>query len=208
MASIYTTKPLKFGESTNIRVLEILHDPTYCFSAPISCKIRLIILEDDEEAQTPYNALSYVWGNADVTKTILVDGEPLIVRENLWLFLDQMRKVRYKKKIWIDAICINQQNNGEKSHQVAMMGEIYSRATRVEIWLGPTKDATVRAMQKLSKLRSPRLYSYLVKTLRLYPLRAYLPFNLEQGNISKDWEAFADDLRDFCSEKYWTRVWM
>jgi hypothetical protein len=208
MASIYTTKPLKFGESTNIRVLEILHDPVYCSSAPISCKIQLIILEDDEEAQTPYNALSYVWGNADVTKTILVDGEPLIVRENLWQFLDQMRKVRYKKKIWIDAICINQQNNGEKSHQVAMMGEIYSKATRVEIWLGPPKDGTVRAMQTLSNLRFSRLSSYLVKTLRLHPLRAYLPFNLEWGYISKNWKAFADDLELFCNEEYWTRVWM
>jgi hypothetical protein len=208
MASIYASKPLKFGESTNIRVLEILHDPTYCISAPISCKVRLIILEDNKEAQTPYNALSYVWGDADVTRTILVDGEPLIVRENLWQFLNQMRKVRYEKMIWIDAICINQQNNGEKSHQVAMMGEIYSRATRVEIWLGPTKDGTVRAMQTLSRLRFSTFSSYLVKTFRLHPMRAYLPFNLERGNILKDWEAFADDLRDFCSEKYWTRVWM
>ena len=38
--------------------------------------------------------------------------------------------------IWIDAICINQSNNEEKSQQVAMMGEIYSGAAEVLVWLG------------------------------------------------------------------------
>jgi hypothetical protein len=38
--------------------------------------------------------------------------------------------------IWIDAICINQMDVEEKSHQVASMGKLYSKATKTLIWLG------------------------------------------------------------------------
>lgn len=204
MASIYTSNPLEAGESTDIRVLKILHNNTYHASAPISCKIQLITLENDKAVQTPYNALSYVWGSPDATRTILVGGKPFTVRENLWQFLDQMRKVRYSKKIWIDAICINQHDSGEKSHQVAMMGEIYRKATRVEVWLGPTKDGTVRAMQTFSRVKVARRSSWLLENIRLQSLQE----NIERSIIEKRRDEFAQDLREFGTAEYWTRVWM
>lgn len=51
-----------------------------------------------------------------------------------------MKELRLKpgksRYLWIDAICINQDDIAEKNSQVAMMAEIYKKATRVNIWLG------------------------------------------------------------------------
>jgi hypothetical protein len=54
--------------------------------------------------------------------------------------------------IWIDAICINQQDNEEKDHQVQHMGEIYRNAKLVVVWLGPSKDNSNLAMQSIPAL--------------------------------------------------------
>ncbi|RII13657.1 hypothetical protein CUC08_Gglean004427 [Alternaria sp. MG1] len=43
-------------------------------------------------------------------------------------------------RFWIDAICINQSDINERSEQVPRMGDIYSMASRVWIWMGlPSK---------------------------------------------------------------------
>lgn len=46
--------------------------------------------------------------------------------------------------IWCDALCINQNDNVEKSHQVALMGRIYSTAAFVLAWLGIDKDSDLK----------------------------------------------------------------
>lgn len=38
--------------------------------------------------------------------------------------------------MWADAVCINQKDLEERSHQVALMGDIYSGAGEIFIWLG------------------------------------------------------------------------
>lgn len=48
--------------------------------------------------------------------------------------------------MWIDAICIDQDDIAHKGHQVSMMGEIYSHASRVIVWLGPQSHESSRAM--------------------------------------------------------------
>jgi hypothetical protein len=53
-------------------------------------------------------------------------------------------------RYWIDALCINQQDNAEKSHQVAHMGAIYSNARRVAVWLGRQKDDSDIAIRFLT----------------------------------------------------------
>ena len=42
--------------------------------------------------------------------------------------------------IWIDALCINQDDKEEKAIQVPLMGEIFSKAQSVFVWLGPDHD--------------------------------------------------------------------
>lgn len=89
-----------------------------------------------------YECLSYRWGKPGPGKLVLIDGKYAYIQENLFEFLDTVRAT-YRETIWIDALCINQDDSTEKGHQVTQMGDIYSEASRVCVWLGrPLKQQT------------------------------------------------------------------
>jgi len=60
------------------------------------------------------------------------------VRHNLYRFLTRARRIKHLTRawIWIDALCINQNDSSERNHQVQQMGAIFSRAKNVVSWLG------------------------------------------------------------------------
>lgn len=113
----------------SIRLL-LLH-PDRSESGHIECTLRDATVNDD------YVCLSYVWGQPDKGYTVIINGRPLCVRINLYRFLQQARK-KDLGWLWIDALCIDQENLAERTHQVQQMGSIYSRASRVISWLGPS----------------------------------------------------------------------
>src|SRR5271155_4455834 len=92
------------------------------------------------ETSPKHEALSYVWGDPDRTEPIECNGEPFKVTENLFSALSHLHYRDRIRLLWVDAVCINQKDNSEKSHQVSIMGSIYRRAERVLIWLGPAAD--------------------------------------------------------------------
>jgi hypothetical protein len=55
-----------------------------------------------------------------------IDNQVFKARRNLWLFLKQARRGSPVGLIWIDALCIDQENIGERNHQVSLMKDIYS----------------------------------------------------------------------------------
>ncbi|EPE36392.1 hypothetical protein GLAREA_05730 [Glarea lozoyensis ATCC 20868] len=113
------------------RVLRLLPG---AYSAPIETTLRHVNLEDKPK----FDALSYQWGpESSNNSQILVDKTPFTIRDNLFLFLKRFRaSSQNAQELYIDALCINQQDVGEKGHQVAMMSEIYPRAKKVLVWLG------------------------------------------------------------------------
>ncbi|KIM93081.1 hypothetical protein OIDMADRAFT_70040, partial [Oidiodendron maius Zn] len=99
-----------------------------------------------------YTAISYAWGDPEPgTYEALIDGQTFCVRQNLWNCLDQVRLNHKIRFLWIDAICINQNNPVEKSEQVLKMGDIYSRATEVYAWLGEADCHTNRVFDVLQE---------------------------------------------------------
>lgn len=68
------------------------------------------------------------------------------VKPNLYYALQHLRKPDKDIYLWVDAICINQENREEKSEQIARLAEVYSRAASVAIWLGNGDDSSKRAM--------------------------------------------------------------
>jgi hypothetical protein len=66
---------------------------------------------------------------------ILVDGGILQITDNLGLALGHLRHKRRARVLWENAICINQLDNLEESHQVSCMGAIYQQEVRVLFWL-------------------------------------------------------------------------
>lgn len=99
-----------------------------------------------------YIALSYVWGDATTTRDIYLDGVKVEVTANLEAALQQLRKhVRIQQgfKLWIDALCINQEDLAERAHQVARMNTIYASAWHIVTWLGPEADDSDLAMKAM-----------------------------------------------------------
>jgi hypothetical protein len=82
-----------------------------------------------------YVCLSYRWGPPGDEVRIHINGAPFYIRKNLFDFLDMVRRMPMTF-YWIDALCIDQANISERNHQVAQMGQIFSRAFLVYIWLG------------------------------------------------------------------------
>jgi hypothetical protein len=112
------------------------------------------IQDVDLDQQPQYTCLSYVWGvdPPGTQKPIIVClGTQLEVSINCHSALQRLRTMLGGFTIWIDAICINQENPREKSHQVAMMGRIYSAAKTVYIWLGDGTPASDKAMNYMAE---------------------------------------------------------
>ncbi|KAB8072603.1 heterokaryon incompatibility protein-domain-containing protein [Aspergillus leporis] len=83
-----------------------------------------------------YEAISYVWGNSENIRQINCQGYSFNVTASLFQALRQVRQPSEPRRIWADAICINQLDLEEKALQVNMMGEIYSHAQQVIVSFG------------------------------------------------------------------------
>ncbi|KAH7080107.1 heterokaryon incompatibility protein-domain-containing protein [Paraphoma chrysanthemicola] len=133
-------------KSDSIRLVQVLPGQ----SQKIHCTIKQAKTTDR------YICLSYVWGPHEDTQAIDIDGKLFRVRRNLWEFLNVVRSTYSADKteneqfrendcekpykandpFWIDALCINQDDDIERCHQVQQMGKIYSGAQLVLAWLG------------------------------------------------------------------------
>jgi hypothetical protein len=95
------------------------------------------VFVSDLDNATPYTALSYVWGNPDKIADLEISGHACRITQSLSDGLRRLRKAGEAQIAWADAICINQNDNDEKGHQVDLMGAIYNNAHHVVVWLGP-----------------------------------------------------------------------
>lgn len=101
---------------------------------PINCSLNVVSLGDEPD----YEALSYVWGSPEDPVTITVNGNPLLVTQHAAEALNYLRLPEQSRTVWIDSVCINQQDIAERSEQVTLMGEIYRSAKTVLAFLGPS----------------------------------------------------------------------
>jgi hypothetical protein len=126
MATNFQHQPLNHSEPS-IRLLRVLPD-----SPPdtIHCELQHTTVD------ASFVCLSYVWGAPDNRHKILVNNAEFWVWPNLWNFLCVAKEKYPLTAFWIDAICIDQNSIRERNHQVSLMGNIYSQAERVIVWLG------------------------------------------------------------------------
>jgi hypothetical protein len=113
----------------------------------ICCELSAVPLDK----APPYVALSYTWGDPKDTLAIHVNNNVMHVTRNLHSALLHLR-LDCSRTLWVDAVCIDQQNNVEKSDQVQLMREIYHRAIHVTVWLGPSDDTSDGVMDYLNML--------------------------------------------------------
>ncbi|KAF7904163.1 hypothetical protein EAF00_001497 [Botryotinia globosa] len=138
------TQPLSLSNrEIRILILQPLSKGT-----PIQCTVETISLL----SHPSYEALSYVWGDASIRQTITFNDTPFSVTQNLATALHHLRLPLKSRRLWVDAICINQSDVKERNEQVTLMGEIYSLAKPVLVWLGETFEGCEEAFDQMSKI--------------------------------------------------------
>ena len=165
----YTYSPLT--TTSSIRLLSLTKDDVFGYS----CCLHIV----DLDSAPPFQALSYTWGDPlqfpeleglgssdkdawmaayKAEYSFKIDGKSVIIKprrnlhdalSHLWHADESLMQYRY---LWVDAICINQQDNTERKAQVLMMGEIYSKAQKVIAWLGNALPSTHQAVEFIEKL--------------------------------------------------------
>ncbi|TKW55313.1 Heterokaryon incompatibility protein 6, OR allele [Colletotrichum tanaceti] len=102
--------------------------------------IHVRLQEADIDEWPTFAALSYVWGDPSRREYIHISGQRISVTKSLFDALCHFRPPDEELLIWADALCINQDDPGERAEQVQLMREIYSRSASVMVWLGPDSD--------------------------------------------------------------------
>jgi hypothetical protein len=171
-----------------------------------------------DEAKTRYVALSYLWGEPDTSRNILVNGTSFQVSKNLLGFLQShRRRCRDMPELrmlplWIDAICIDQADIEERNNQASLMKSIYQNAGMVISWLGVSfhlYDWAFGVLRKfkeqIDKTHNPDAFKVSdVSWLGSFSQACKQDPSSEGLLKSVVW----DSIRELCDHAYWSRLWI
>jgi len=115
-----------------------------------SPEIRGVLTPITMSSNPSYTALSYTWGSEQHLQHLFVGDSILLITENLATALRHLSD-HVGKYLWIDAVCINQKDDAEKTEQLRKMAEIYERANMVLSWLGEESEGSNRAMEGIER---------------------------------------------------------
>ncbi|KAK7742132.1 hypothetical protein SLS53_004718 [Cytospora paraplurivora] len=186
----------------------------------IECSLEIVCLDNNPD----YEALSYVWGDDLVRIPIKVDGNRFYITYNLFLALRRLRCQDTYRVMWIDAICINQKDNDEKSVQVSLMKTIYGACTRAILWLGEDRGfhaihsssstsptaSDVLSPESADAKRAFELLRMLSTDQHLDEMDCFSMTRREPGRLvaHPDYESHFVALQDMMNVPWWTRIWV
>jgi hypothetical protein len=186
-SKLHEYSPIPKEGDLNFRIF-ILY-PAHELSAAIQGELHMSSLSCRDPRNyvwDQFEALSYAWGDATPTEIIkFPDKSHLPIAANLEYFLRYRRQREEPVVLWIDAICINQQDREERSRQVQVMGQIYLLSSHLCIWLGCPSDDSSLAMSVLREISSDSTFA----KLSLSP------------------EEF-DGIESLLSRAWWSRAWI
>ncbi|KAI0891820.1 heterokaryon incompatibility protein-domain-containing protein [Annulohypoxylon nitens] len=150
-----------------------------------------------------FATLSYTWGDPNVTEDILVNDETVKVRKNLADAFRVFRQHNWFRPIhyglWVDALCINQEDEAERGAQVAKMRVIFANSWTTVAFLGNATKTSGTAIELLKTLAETWVTSAEIPPTMLFDLQVD-PGAFGHGK----WLA----LHDFLQRPYWSRLWI
>jgi hypothetical protein len=187
----------------DIRLVEI--QPSSNNLTQIECKMITTSLSNSDLS---YQCLSYVWGTPDQNRSILCNNRILNVTDNLFVALNNLRQNKATFRMWIDQLCINQEDIAERNKQVMLMAKIYEKAERTIIWIGEKADNSHLAI----KLIQSTPYLSVRENLKLFSPEAHGSGTVDQllSNVGapkledKSWVA----LRRLLERPWFKRSWV
>lgn len=194
---------------------------------PTSEHIRLVTLQagrfDDDillsfevvasaSDQCPsYDALSYTWDTRSGSRPVHIIAKGKVramhISGNLADILLYLRCADRPRIMWIDALCIDQNNDVEKGPQVAMMGKIFRSAHRISIWLGTEEDDSTRALNTMLWIGSKVAVDWVRLSVTLRPEcvePGFQDVNMGVPLRPEDTKA----IYHLCSRRWFERLWI
>lgn len=138
---------------SEIRLLRLL--PSGDKSATLKAQLFNLSFLESGETVHPYYALSYVWGGNDKPRSLSISGHNLPITESLYEALSRLRHSSIERILWVDAVCINQDDEREKEQQIRIMANVYAQASCVVVWLGPEADDSDKALEAIRAAANP-----------------------------------------------------
>jgi hypothetical protein len=181
-------------QERHIRVLEI--EPLSHASNILSCRCIHVSLDDRSQK---YVAVSYTWGSEQKPCQLLVNGRILNITQSVHDIFQSKIMAAPGTRLWIDAVCINQDDLDEKATQVGVMRDVYSNAESTRVWLGPRSEDSDLAISFTEELWSilPEF-----QTGKIERVTSYYAAKYPEGAL--EWVALAHLL-----ERPWfTRTWV
>jgi hypothetical protein len=145
-----------------------------------------------------YCALSYTWGAPVFDAQIICNGRSLKITTGLAQALQHFRKKDQSIVMWIDQICIDQNNQKEKEKQIPLMSLIYQRAFFTVVWLG---EGIKTSSKVLDLLRD-------IKIKFQFAQGSIDPEDLQSLLLPKASESIWQDLKLFFENPYFKRLWI
>lgn len=119
------------------RSIRLLHLEAGQHDDPIQFSLSSVLLDSNPV----YEAISYCWGDHNSRQDVYCMGSSMSITTSLWGALREFRQSVTPRILWADGICINQEDEIEKTRQVRLMQDIYAKASLVLVWLGPMDEA-------------------------------------------------------------------
>lgn len=165
---------------------------------------RLSLNHHPYDARLEYDALSYAWNPSDEATRqpqvqVRCNAASFELSSNLYQAIKSLAILNISRPIWIDYICIDQTNIEEKEWQLPLMGQYYSRAKMVWIWLGQAHGHTDSAMEAMAGL-----------ALKLPTLRVSQPVTdawLLHNDLPLSSDSLWDGIDDIYTREWFNRLW-
>jgi hypothetical protein len=205
---------------TEIRLLKVNPPSNDDNGAPLQCSLFAHSLSNPPHE---YVAVSYVWGDPIFQHPVTINGHVVYVTSSLRGILLRFRKTILSRghtceTLWVDAVCINQNDIPERNSQVAMMGNIYRLALWTFAWLGEESDdiayvfACLHGMhQRIANSKAAGADSAAwvdPSDTHLWTRDAGLDHATNSGDNSLFKNLFWDGCWRMFERQYWTRCWI
>ncbi|KAK5709602.1 hypothetical protein LTR17_019631 [Elasticomyces elasticus] len=172
-------------------------------------EISVLLSTWDLDTAPAYVAISYTWGSERSTHRICVNDGRFYVRKNCSVALQECQRNAVTSYIWIDALCIDQADSAEKSHQVAMMGTIFGQAVQTYISFGSWDIESLDQRSDIAECRA--CFRAIVEDLGQLEMPDW-----KQGDPPRPSELATRRQKSLSSNafdelmaaRYWTRLWV
>jgi hypothetical protein len=190
--------------------LLVVHGASYV-TEPLVCDLET----EGLETAAPYDCISYVWGKGAPSKPISLNGFEVLIRENLWNALKRLRGEK-TRRLWVDAICVNQKDIEERTSQVSRMRDVYASAAEVAIWLGEREEfgrgprKSAKRLEEFLKYLEERAetlsltFAFVATTKSFQPSILDFISSTELEKLGKE----IDNCSDWFYSPWWTRIWV